>query len=288
MSVRAVPVWAGSPLRCSAPSDTAVRFGWALGLAQRRPGPRQWLDVRCRVRRACMRNCVTRVTPAMATTTPPPTAAISRAIPRGMVPDVPRNWTSTFVEFWRMKTMSRISSRSATPVATQAALARVTRGARRVGGEPASDVVVSAGSSSAREEEGVCRHDRNLPLVRDERSKGGLLSVLPEGDFATTRQHHGYRDRHERTSDLALFDDVAGGNFPSIATSQSDTQVHAHGCRTGRSARPIWLLSPTPLAALRHIYANARIGAIRTSVRIRLVVVHGWALSHIKETQTPR
>ena len=112
------------------------------------------LDVPCLVRRAFMRNCVTRATPAMATTTPPPTAAISKAITREIVPDKPRKWTSTFVEFWRMKTMSRISSRSATPVATQAALARVTRGARGVGEEPASGAVFSAGSSSVREEEG--------------------------------------------------------------------------------------------------------------------------------------
>jgi len=99
--------------------------------AERRP--RQRPEVLCLVRRAFMRNCVTRATPAMATTTPPPTAAISNAIPRGMVPDMPRNWTSTSVEFWRMKTISRISSRSATLVATQVALTRVTRAARRGG-----------------------------------------------------------------------------------------------------------------------------------------------------------
>lgn len=50
--------------------------------------------------------------------------------------------------------MSRINSTSATPVAAQAALTRVTRGARREGEEPASDVVVSVGPSPAGEEEG--------------------------------------------------------------------------------------------------------------------------------------
>lgn len=62
-------------------------------------GSCQGLDVSCLIRRALMRNCVTRATPAMATTTPPATAAINRAIPRGMVPDMPRNRTLTFVEF---------------------------------------------------------------------------------------------------------------------------------------------------------------------------------------------
>ena len=118
------------------------------------PSPRQGPDLRCLLRRAFMRNCVTRATPAMATTTPPPTAAMNRAIPSGMVPDRPRKWTSTSVVFWRMKTMSKISSRSATLVATQAALARVSRGARRVGEGLASGVVGSAGSVSGRDEEG--------------------------------------------------------------------------------------------------------------------------------------
>jgi hypothetical protein len=75
---------------------------------------------------------------------------MNRAIPSGIVPDMPRNWTSTFVEFSRMKMISRISSRSATAVATQAALARVIRGARRADEVPFSDAV----ASSDPEEEG--------------------------------------------------------------------------------------------------------------------------------------
>lgn len=94
-----------------------------------------------------MRSWVTRATPAMPTTMPPPTAAMSRAIPSGMVPVTPRKWTSTFVEFCNMKTMSRISSRSAVPVATQTALARVKR-APGAGGEPSPNDGVSVGPSS--------------------------------------------------------------------------------------------------------------------------------------------
>jgi hypothetical protein len=67
---------------------------------------------------------------------------------------MPRNLTSTLVEFWRMKTINRISSTSATPVATQAALVRVTRGARGAVEEPASDLVVGAGPSPVCEEGG--------------------------------------------------------------------------------------------------------------------------------------
>ena len=50
--------------------------------------------------------------------------------------------------------MSRISRRSETPVATQAALVRVTRGARTVREGPASGGVASAGASPFGEEEG--------------------------------------------------------------------------------------------------------------------------------------
>jgi hypothetical protein len=101
-----------------------------------------------------MRSWVTRATPAMATTTPPPTAAISRAIPSGMVPVKPRKWTSTFVEFCRMKTISRIRTRSAAPVATQTALARVSRGAPGAGGEPSPKDGVSVDPSSDGDEGG--------------------------------------------------------------------------------------------------------------------------------------
>src|SRR5688572_17702122 len=101
-----------------------------------------------------MRSWVTRVTPAMATTTPPPTAAISRAIPSGMVPVKPRKWTSTFVEFCRMKTIRRIRTRSAAPVATQTALARVSRGAPGAGGEPSPKDGVSVDPSSDGDEGG--------------------------------------------------------------------------------------------------------------------------------------
>jgi hypothetical protein len=80
----------------------------------------------------------------MATTTPPPTAAISRAIPSGMLPLKLRKWSSTLVEFCSMKTMRRTKSRSAAAVATQAALARVRAGAPGADGELAprgADVV---------------------------------------------------------------------------------------------------------------------------------------------------
>ncbi len=43
----------------------------------------------CLVRRALIRSCVTRAAPATATTTPPPTAAMSRAIPSGRLPAKP-------------------------------------------------------------------------------------------------------------------------------------------------------------------------------------------------------
>ncbi len=42
------------------------------------------------LRRTLMRNWVIRAIPAMATTTPPATAAISRASPSGIVPAAPR------------------------------------------------------------------------------------------------------------------------------------------------------------------------------------------------------
>ena len=44
----------------------------------------------CLARRTLLRNCVTRAPPAMATTTPAPTAAISSAIPNGREPARPR------------------------------------------------------------------------------------------------------------------------------------------------------------------------------------------------------
>jgi hypothetical protein len=51
-----------------------------------------------------------------------------------------------------MKTMSRIRSRSAAPVATQTALARVNRGAPDAGGEPPPIDGVSVDPSSDDEE----------------------------------------------------------------------------------------------------------------------------------------
>ena len=141
-------------LRCHAPSGLPVRLCLNAHCWCRGPVPGHWLAVLRLVRRAFMRSCVTRATPAMPTTTPPPTAAMNSAIPRGIVPAMPRNWTSTFVGFWRMKTINRMRSTSATPVANHAALARVTRGARRPGEVPASEAGASAGPSSVPEEEG--------------------------------------------------------------------------------------------------------------------------------------
>ena len=94
------PTWKGSRDRSATTREQCARsvasmsdrncLAVAPGLGRTRVRPGQGLDVLRLVRRAFMRNCVTRATPAMATTTPPPTAAISRAIPRGMVPDMPR------------------------------------------------------------------------------------------------------------------------------------------------------------------------------------------------------
>jgi hypothetical protein len=81
------------------------RHSWGGGLAGRNyvhshgsgeccrrkpPYPRQAPELWRLVRREFMRNCVTRATPAMATTTPPPTAAISNAIPSGREPARPK------------------------------------------------------------------------------------------------------------------------------------------------------------------------------------------------------
>jgi hypothetical protein len=102
-----------------------------------------------------------------------------------------------------MKTMSKISSRSATPVAAQVALARVTRGARVTDG-PGSDGVVSAGSSSAGEEEGsVVMIPTFLSFVIG--SQRGPLTGLPDRDLATARaQHRQLPDCGMRVSALGL------------------------------------------------------------------------------------
>jgi len=78
-------------------------------------------------RHAVLRSWVIRVVPAMATSTPPPTAAISNAMPSGIDPANPRKRTFTCVEFCKTNTISRTKSSSAAAVATQAALGRVSR-----------------------------------------------------------------------------------------------------------------------------------------------------------------
>ena len=133
--------WIREPAVCLGHALGAVLHRAAEECRQARVSPRL-------VRRAFMRSCVTRAIPAMATSTPPPTAAINRAIPSGIVPLKPRKWTSTFVEFCSTKTMSRIRSRSAAPVATQTALARVRRGGSGAGGETSPKDGVSVGPSS--------------------------------------------------------------------------------------------------------------------------------------------
>ena len=67
-----------------------------------------------------------RAAPAMATSTPPPTAAMNKAMPSGTDPSRPKNFTCTYSWFCRMKAISRISTTSAQATAAQTIPARVT------------------------------------------------------------------------------------------------------------------------------------------------------------------
>jgi hypothetical protein len=122
-----------------------------------------------------------------------------------MVPVDPRKWTSTFVEFCRMKTMSRIRSRSAAPVATQTALARVSRGAPGAG-EPSPEDGVAADPSSDDEEGGG--PVAMIPIF--------LSSRCPPQDFLL----NGARERQSQpgSQDFWLFGAVSRSIRPSTTT----------------------------------------------------------------------
>ncbi|OOP64865.1 hypothetical protein BMF89_01640 [Arthrobacter sp. SRS-W-1-2016] len=74
-----------------------------------------------------------RTAPATATRAPPPTAAMSRAMPREMVPSGPKNLTPAASWFCTMNAMSRTRSTRAAMMAVQAIPARVTTGWRPAG-----------------------------------------------------------------------------------------------------------------------------------------------------------
>jgi hypothetical protein len=75
-----------------------------------------------------------RSTPALATTSAPPAAAMSRVAASGARPFHPRNATSTFCVFWRMKTANNSSNSDSTMTAIQVPLVRDRRGVVPIGG----------------------------------------------------------------------------------------------------------------------------------------------------------